>query len=300
MKLLLKLNLVFVGVFGLGMVLAWFLAHEFLRQEAREQVLDQAKLMMQTTLSTRRYTATQIKPILEARNDLRKTFLPQVVPAYSATEVFNYLHEQYPDYSYKEATLNPTNLRDRAVDWEADIVNTFRNRPDQKEFVGERMTPAGVSLFFSRPIRITDPECLECHSVPGKAPASMLRQYGRDNGFGWRLNDVIGAQIISVPDSLPITIANRGATQLVFYLIVIAFVTLGVLDCVLYLTVIRPVSRLSTMADEISRGNMEVKELPVTGKDEISVLAASFNRMHRSLGRAMEMLIREDPIDPIS
>jgi protein-histidine pros-kinase len=85
----------------------------------------------------------------------------------------------------------------------------------------------------------------------------------------------------------------------VFYLIVIALVTLGVLDGVLYLTVIRPVSRLSTMADEISRGNMEVEELPVRGKDEISVLAASFNRMHRSLGRAMEMLSRENPIDPI-
>jgi protein-histidine pros-kinase len=127
----------------------------------------------------------------------------------------------------------------------------------------------------------------------------MVRQYGRDNGFGWRLNDVIGAQIISVPDSLPATIANRGARQLVFYLIVIALVTLGVLDGVLYLTVIRPVSRLSTMADEISRGNMEVEELPVRGKDEISVLAASFNRMHRSLGRAMEMLSRENPIDPI-
>jgi HAMP domain-containing protein len=44
---------------------------------------------------------------------------------------------------------------------------------------------------------------------------------------------------------------------------------------------------------------MEVEELPVRGKDEISVLAASFNRMHRSLGRAMEMLSRENPIDPI-
>ncbi|MGA8026742.1 MAG: HAMP domain-containing protein [Bryobacteraceae bacterium] len=44
------------------------------------------------------------------------------------------------------------------------------------------------------------------------------------------------------------------------------------------------------MAGEISQGKLDLEELPVRGRDEISVLAAAFNRMHRSLSRAMKML----------
>jgi HAMP domain-containing protein len=294
MKLLIKFNLIFLIVFGLGMIPTGLLSYRFLRAEARDQVIEQARLMMQTTTSTRRYTQTQIKPLLETRSELRRNFLPQTVPAYAATEIFNNLHQAYPDYSYKEATLNPTNLRDRAVDWETDVVNTFRNHPDRKEFVGERMTPAGLSLFFSRPLRIKDPACLECHSTPSRAPASMIRQYGPNNGFGWHVDEAIGAQIVSVPDSLPASISEKGAKTLVGYLVCIAILTLIVLDLVLYVSVLRPVARLSATADEISKGNIDVQELPVKGRDEISSLAESFNRMHRSLARAMRMLNQDD------
>jgi HAMP domain-containing protein len=294
MKLLFKFNLIFLLVFGLGMIPTGLLSYNFLRSAARDQVIEQARLMMQTTISTRHYTETQIKPLLETRTELLRVFLPQTVPAYSATEVFNHLHTSYPDYSYKEATLNPTNLRDRAVDWEADIINDFRNHPDQKEFVGERQTPNGLSLLFAKPIRISNPSCLECHSTPSNAPVSMVRKYGSNNGFGWQPDEAVGAQIISVPDSLPAKIADRGAKTLVTYLICIAIASLIVLDMVLYVTVLRPVGRLSAMADEISKGNMDVDELPVKGKDEIAVLATSFNRMHRSLARAMSMLNQDN------
>lgn len=292
MKLLWKFNLIFLLVFGLGMIPTGLLSYNFLRAEARDQVIEQARLMMQASLSTRWYTTTQIKPLLETKKELNRAFLPQTVPAYSATEIFNHLHQQYADYSYKEATLNPTNLRDRATDWETDIVNQFRNHPEKQEFLGERDTPAGLSLFLARPLTIKDPACLECHDVPSRAPASMLAKYGSDNGFGWKLNDVIGAQIISVPDSLPTQIANRGARQLVTSLVVIATLTLVILDLVLYLSVLRPVSKLSSMAEEISKGNLGVEELPVKGRDEIAQLASSFNRMYRSLARAMELLNR--------
>src|SRR5947209_4353460 len=132
MKLLFKFNLIFLVVFGLGMVPTWVLSHQFLKAEARDQVIAQARLMMEASMSTRWYTTTQIKPLLETSRELRHNFLPQTVPAYSATEVLSHLHRSYSDYSYKEATLNPTNLRDRATDWEADVVNQFRNHPQMK------------------------------------------------------------------------------------------------------------------------------------------------------------------------
>jgi HAMP domain-containing protein len=290
MKLLARFNLIFIAVLGLGLSVAIWLASNFLRANAKEEVLAQANLMMETTLSTRTYTATQIQPLLNKKQAHDSTFLPQTVPAYAATEIFNNLRKRYPDYAYKEATLNPTNPRDRATDWEADVVNQFRNNPSLKGFQGERSTPTGKSLFLARPLRISNPACLECHSTPAVAPVSMIKQYGPDNGFGWKLNEIVGAQIVSVPESLPLDVADRALKTFVIYMIGLAVVIILILDLVLVMTVIRPVAKLSHMADDISQGKLATEDLPISGRDEISVLASSFNRMQRSLARAMKML----------
>lgn len=290
MKLLARFNLIFILVFGAGTVFAVWLAYVFLKNDAKQQVLAQAKLMMETTLATRAYTTNQIKPLLQKVQARDSVFLPQTVPAYSATQVFNYLHKRNPDYAYKEATLNPTNPVDRASDWEADVVNRFRENPNQKEISGERDTAVGKSLFLAHPLEVSDGSCLECHSTPAVAPRTMVRQYGPDNGFGWKLHEVIGAQIVSVPETLPIQIADRALKTLIAYLIILELIALLILDGVLITTVIRPVARLSRVADEISRGKVDVEEIPVKGHDEISTLALSFNRMQRSLLRAMRLL----------
>jgi len=289
MKLLAKFTLVFVLVFGIGGTVAAYFSYRFLRDDARDQVLQQARLMMETMLSARNYTSQQIKPLLVTEQDRQHAFLPQTVPAYAATESFNYLRKKYPDYAYKEATLNPTNPRDRAADWEADVINTFRNNPDQRELIGQRSTPTGESLFLAQPIRSPQP-CLDCHDTAQRAPEAMIRRYGAANGFGWHLNETVGAQIVSVPFSVPVAMADRAFRNLMTSLSIIALVSLAVLDVLLLFTIVRPVARLSAMADQASLGNLDVPELPVTGQDEISVLAGSFNRMRRSLVSALKML----------
>jgi protein-histidine pros-kinase len=289
MKLLAKFNLILGFVLAGGLGLASYVSYRFLQQEARDEVVRQARLMMESVRAARDYTTKQIKPLLETQQEHQRSFLPQTVPAYAATEGFTYLRARYPDYAYKEAALNPTNLRDRAVDWEADVINNFRNHAGSHELVGERDTPTGKSLFLAEPIR-AEQSCLQCHSTPNAAPAAMIRHYGRSNGFGWAANEVVGAQIVSVPMSVPIAIANRGFRELVIYFAAVFVASMVLLDILVLFTVIRPVRRLSTMADQISLGKMDVPELPATGNDEIAMLAASFTRMRRSLERALKML----------
>ena len=84
--------------------------------------------------------------------------------------------------------------------------------------------------------------------------------------------------------------ADGGFRELMMSLGGIFIVTLIVLDLLLYFTVVRPVSRLSALADQISLGNFSAPELPASGKSEISVLAGSFNRMRRSLEKALNLL----------
>ena len=288
MKLLTKFSLIFVVVFGLGLALAGVVSYFRLQSNARRQVEDRAKIMMETALAMRRYTTEQVKPALNSLPQ-DKVFHRETVPAFGATEMFNYLREKYPDYTYKEAALNPTNPRDRAADWEADLINNFRDHPDRKIFSSERATPTGNSLYLAQPMRAAK-NCLECHSTPEAAPAAMIAIYGSANGFAWQENDVIAAQIVSVPVALPMQMADQEFKELMTSLVAVGAITLLVLNLLLYLTVVRPVSCLAGQADQISKGQMDIPELPARGKDEISVLAAAFNRMHRSLIAAMKML----------
>ncbi|HZC34861.1 MAG TPA: DUF3365 domain-containing protein, partial [Chthoniobacterales bacterium] len=155
----------------------------------------------------------------ESTKPVEPEFHPQSIPFFAATEAFNYFRQAHPDYAYKEAALNPTNLRDRTVDWEADIVSIFRKNPDKTEFIGNRETPGGPSLFVSAPIKVDDKSCLECHSTPDRAPPEMVKLYGNVNGFGWKEGDVIGAQIVSVPAAVSDKIANSAFQSLLAWLI---------------------------------------------------------------------------------
>jgi len=288
MKLIIKFNLVFVSVFLIGLGIAAYVADTLLQQNARAEMQHSARLIMETALATRGYTSSQVGPLLQTQ--MKYGFLPQSVPAYSAAEVFNGLRKKFPEYSYKEATLNPTNPRNRAVDWETDVVNQFRNNTESSEIIGERDTPAGRLLYIARPIQIRDGACLACHSTVDAAPKTLVDRYGPANGFGWKMNEIIGAQVVSVPTDVP---TQRARTAFRTFMLSIAgvFVFVGiVLNAMLLSMVIMPVSRLARLADQVSMGNIEVPDFHVRSRDEIRTLADSFNRMKKSVVQAIKML----------
>jgi HAMP domain-containing protein len=288
MRLVVKFNLVLAGVFAVGLASAALIARALLQRGARDEVVQDARLIMESALASRAYTNDQVKPILAPHLDAE--FLPQSVPAFGATEQFNALHAKFPDFSYKEATLNPTNLRDRATDWEVDVVNHFRQYADQTETVGERDTPSGRSLYLAKPITINDPACLTCHSTVEAAPKSMIRRYGPANGFGWKLHEIVGAQIVSVPMTLPIKRAETAFYGFLGSLAAIFAAVFVVLDVMLMRIVVRPVTRLAALADEVSLGKVDGPDFPTRGEDELSLLAQSLNRMKKSLAHAIKML----------
>ena len=289
MRLIVKFNLVFILVFLLGLAAAGYVSHQLLEKNARDEIVQSARLVMESALANRAYTSTQVGPLLQTQ--MKYSFLPQSVPAYSATEVFNGLRKKFPEYAYKEATLNPTNPRNRANDWEADIVHQFRNATEMPEVVGERDTPNGKSFYIARPIQIKQESCLACHSTVDAAPKTLVDRYGPANGFGWKLNEVIGAQIVSVPTDVPIARANRAyKTFMISLTAVFAFIFVA-LNLMLWYMVIRPVTQLSKLADQLSQGdNMDAPDFKVRSGDEIGVLTQSFNRMKKSLAQAMKML----------
>jgi methyl-accepting chemotaxis protein len=288
MGLRLKFNLVLVVVFLAGFAAAGFVSRQLLQENARDEVVRDARLMLESASSMRTYTVDQIRPHLIKQMD--EVFLPQSVPAYAATETINTLRKKYTEYSYKEATLNPTNPRNRTLDWEADVVNRFRNYPDVKEVVAERQTPGGRSLFIAKPIQISNPACLQCHSTAAAAPPTMIKIYGEANGFGWKHNEIVGAQMVTVPMDVPLQKAEKVFTTFMASLAAVFVAVFVVLNIMLSWLIVRPIRKMSQSADKISTGEFGEPEFNEKGGDEVAVLGSSFNRMRRSLEKAMQMI----------
>ena len=288
MGLRLRFNLVLTVVFVLGMAVSAFISYNLLQQNARAEIIRNAELMIESARAIRSYTVKQVRPELSDR--LGEIFLPQTVPAYAATETLGLLPTGYNDFVYKEATLNPTNPRNRAADWEADLVRAFSSDTNLKFLTGERSTPNGKSMYIAAPIRITDEACLSCHSTPEVAPASLVERYGDSNGFGWKLNDVVAAQIVSVPTAISLANADRAFFTFIVSLCAVFIVLYVVPNVMLGQMIVKPISDMSHAADEISTGNFDIPEFREAGKGEVARLAVSFNRMRRSLEQAMKMI----------
>jgi protein-histidine pros-kinase len=122
------------------------------------------------------------------------------------------------------------------------------------------------------------------------APRTLVDKYGPANGFGWNYNEVIGAQIVSVPMAVPLARAERSFNVFIGSLVAVFVVVGVVLNLMIWWVVVRPVTRLSALADRVSQGDLEAPEFPTASRDEIGVLAQSFARMRASVVQAMKML----------
>jgi HAMP domain-containing protein len=286
-KLQTKFNLALFAAFVIGLAMAAAFAFKVAGDNARRDVLHEAALMASEGEGASRYTDQEVAPLLGKEG---MAFAPQSIPFLAAQDQFRRVQKDWPAYSYKDAALNPTDPVDKAADWEAALINRFRSEASLKRIISQRDTPSGPVLSLSKPIRITDPTCLQCHSTPDKAPPGMIALYGTAGGFGWKPNEVIGAQIVSVPMSVALARANRSFLFFLGGLTIVFLVTMVALNVLLRLMVVRPAREIAHMADQVSLGKTDVPEYAPKGKDEIASLAESFNRMRRSLANAMKLL----------
>ncbi|ELS01730.1 HAMP domain protein [Xenococcus sp. PCC 7305] len=289
-KLRKKFTAILVGILIVGLSTLAITMGLILKIATENQIASKAQILMETMNSVRDYTNSQIRPELIERS--QEEFLPETLPTYSAREIFESLRNnnpEYRDFFYKAATLNPTNLRDRADKFEAEIVERFISDPDLKEVSDFRNISGGQLFFIARPIQIKKESCLECHSTPENAPPSVVERYGTTNGFGWQLNEIVGAQMISVPAH---TVVSQSRQLFVVIMAIVSSIIVSIILLVNYLlnqNVIRPLKKISRVAEEVSVGNMEV-DFEELGKDEIGNLADAFRRMKLSLAMAMNRL----------
>ena len=283
-----RFTLILTLVFLVG-ILAGGAAHwRALQGRAQEEIAAQGLLLIETMNAVRGYTTAHVRPLLADNLYTNAEFIPETVPAFSARTVFENFRSQvdFETYSYKEASLNPTNPQDLADDFEAEILQRFYAGSEAEEVTGYR-TLSGTRVFYiARPLAIGADSCLECHSTPDVAPASLLATYGDQGGFGWELGEVVALQTIYVPAGEVFDAALR-TFSLVMSVFVITFAILvWLINTLLNRYVIQPVNVLSGLAQKISADEDVAPELQspalqtVTARsDELGNLAQVFQNM---------------------
>ncbi len=283
-----QLSLILTVIFVGGVALSASSIAAIMNAKAQNEISLQAQILLETTSALRDYTNTQITPYLEKNS--QGLFLPQTIPSYSAREVFEKFraNQSRSDYFYKEATLNPTNLRDKADRFETDLVERFRRETNTKNLMGFRSIAMNKLFYIAQPLAITKSSCLQCHSTPEAAPIGMIDRYGRDNGFGWKLNEIVAARIIYVPANKVLQIARQSFIKVTSIIVAIFVITIFIVNWWLNRYIVRPLNRMSQTAEAVSQGNIEAEfeensQDEVSRHDEVGRLAKAFTLMQISL-----------------
>lgn len=291
LKLAPKFTLLLSVVFISAIVISGIILSQTTQQKAEGEVASQGRLLMEMMNSVRDYTSVNVNPLLAPRLETEPKFIPETVPAYSATEVFKNLREnpKYKDFFYKEAVLNPTNLRDQADDFEAEIVSRFRKDSKSQEISGFRNLFGKQVFYTTKAISIKKQSCLRCHSTPEVAPKSQLATYGAEHGFGWNLKDIVGVQIIYVPSEEVFGIAHQYLALVMGIFIGVFALVILVINFLLKRTVIQQIRPMARLAQKISNDQMssdqtaqsDIESLSRVARksDELGQLARLFKKM---------------------
>jgi signal transduction histidine kinase/DNA-binding response OmpR family regulator len=286
----LLLTLIFLG----GIILSGITLSEAMQRKAEDEIATKAEILTQTMNAVRSYTSDRIAPLLQNQLETTPTFIREVVPAFSAREVFeNFRHQpEYRNFFYKEATLNPTNLKDKADQFETELVEQFRRQPNLAKLSGYRNLAGGTQFFTAHPLRVKTASCLQCHSRPSAAPASQIATFGPENGFGWQLNEIVAAQTVYVPSDEVFAKGHQYlALTMGIFVSVFALVVL-LINGLLKQRVIHPINQLTAIARSIKTGTITAEQVSEFDSPRITQVARRADEPGQ-LARAFQHMAHE-------
>ncbi|MBT9596472.1 MAG: diguanylate cyclase [Vitreoscilla sp.] len=250
MNLKARLNLALGACALIAVLAAALVMHHQLRERALAEVQREAELHMEAATALRSYTGDHVRPLL---NTDPAHFQQAAVPSFAATTAMRLLHERYPGVSYREVALNPTNPANRATGVHEEIVRTLR---EGHADTLQRFTSEGgrEMLYVAKPLHVAEANCLACHGRPQDAPPAMLAVYGAQGGFGWKMGETVGAQVVAVPLTLPLQRAGQALGQFLAVAVAVVLAVFLALNAMLRKVLLNPIA---SRQGELQRQAME-------------------------------------------
>lgn len=290
LKLRTRFTIIMVIVYLCSLPITIAGSYYILKQNAIRETLEESNLMLAAMEGARKYTSDVLRPAVT--KELPNRFIIEAMSAtFVAKGIEKRIREKLPSYSFKEATLNPLNLENKADDFEKGKIEDFRAGKLTKEWRGYKQTETGSFYVIMRPVEVK-PDCLRCHGDPAIAPPEVRERYGTTHGYGWKAGEIQTVNTIYVPADVPIQNARKALALFSVIYSLFFFAVIIVIDRLIKASIIKPIEQFVDAADEISRGRFE-REFAVKTNDEIKTLAEAFTRMKLSLAKAMDIMRRK-------
>jgi len=253
----------------------YFFSEHSTYQESRTEL----SLLVDLLKAVRKDVAEDIRPGLIEKDFF---YLPAMSGLATTARIGKQFAKLNPNYYVKIASDNPINPINAPEPFEQAVLQKYREGNIRENLI-ETGSIRGKHYLFAIAPTESKPKCLKCHGNPAKAPLEVVSQYGTNSGYNYKLNDVVGINLVGVPikdiNAIVLQRSLIGVGILTLFFTVV-FVTFNVL---LRKIVIRPIIDLSNKAVAVSQGDIEQPIQQSPRNDEISVLANAFELMRRSV-----------------
>ena len=260
------------------------------RGQMEELTRQQAALALEFDLAIRDYAAKEIRPAMQERIEDGEFVVEAMSTSYIARNIFERVNEKFPDYLIKFSSDNPRNVKNLAGPEESRMLERFRQSPEQDHWKGTLYVRGQADdepkeyYVYCKVMRI-DRACLRCHGDPQDAPQALLDRYGDTGGFRYQIGDIVGMDLIGIPMDQVRSALHRDAGRNILCLVLGLGFLFGAILIVFRLVVSQ---RLTAIANHFRTAAVQGEDVPLQpiqadGRDEISVLAHSYNTLARRL-----------------
>jgi len=280
------LFVVYLGSLLVSLPVTYFLTKNQVYAQADKEL----KLLVDMIRSVRNVVREDTRPYFLPKGE----FMPVVVSStvMAKTVAHKFTREQ-PDYYIRIVSDNPLNTQNVPDGLEKDVLQRLRADTKKKHVVEEGTIKGKQFLISAAPAKASK-GCMTCHGKPEEAPKAIVEKYGDKTGYGWKVDDIVGASLVGVP------LANVNSLVLQRFLVIFGILTvlftviLVLLNGLVRRTIIRPIVTITQAAYAISHGKVN-QPLVSRRRDEIGDLVNSFELMRRSITVATERMAKMQP-----
>ncbi|MDD2557043.1 MAG: DUF3365 domain-containing protein [Desulfuromonadaceae bacterium] len=282
-RIVVVLAVIYVASIAVAVAGGGYVLLKDMEREAQEKT----DLFAAVMSSSAKYLHNVIRPKAEKLVPADAYFPESGVGVLMLTETARYVQEIYPEYIFRYASPNPLNQESLSNQFEDGIIDQME-AGEVGEWKGFTERDGKSYYAVAKPL-VAGSDCISCHDVPEVAHPEQVEQYGTRSGYGYMEGDVVGARFIYVP----IEMVKIQAYQRILYFSIgfsiFFLLVLFAVDRFIVTSIVRPIEHIVSVAEKISRGNLDA-EFDIKSRDEIRSLADAFERMKVSMAKAMDIL----------
>ena len=289
MELITKINIIFSGIFIIGLFIIGPILYRIEMTKAKHEVSHEAEIISSLAAAVREYTSEKIWPyfIKLGSDDSEESLFIQMIPDYVANSVFGIFAQKFPKYTYKAVAMDPTNPDNRPNGLEVDAIRYYQRNPEAARMSYNVKIKEENFLCLTYPLKVNDKRCLTCHSDPKILPKSRLERYGAVNGMHWKLGEIVGMQLVSIPMSRPYQKARESLITIFVSIISIFTLMFISLNVLLSKWIVEPFEKTTKIIEDISLGKDVNDDFPKPLNKEMKNMISAIKRLKTSMRKML-------------